>query len=205
MQWSDFLGKTFVFVVLIGFWEGKLLQSCQKKAYVDRKTIEKSGILLRLIWFLKLLCQNEQFFSDFGWKFWNKDVNTAFSASRWTSSAKISFIGINYHFQFILDFKEENFGYSAKKNQDVQNCIQHVRSSRCMKKCFFWISYNFCTFVRTARNTFQSSAKNSLVGSPNCMYVSKWKVRTKWLFFEPFKFNLFPDFERKISSSVMKT
>ena len=52
---------------------------------------------------------------------------------------------------------------------------------------------------------FESSAKNSLVGSPNCTYVSKWKFGTKWLSFGPFKFKFFPDFKRKISSSVMKT
>ena len=111
-------------------------------------------------------------------------------------------LSISIYFRIL---RKKILDIQRKKNQDFQNCIQHVRIPRCMKKCFFWISYNFCMFVRTARNTFESLAKNSLVGSPNCMYVSKWKVRTKWLFFEPFKFKFFPDFERKISSSVMKT
>ena len=54
-------------------------------------------------------------------------------------------------------------------------------------------------------NTFESSAKKSPVGSPNCMYVSKWKVRTKWLSFEPFIFKFFSRLWRKISSSGMRT
>ena len=54
-------------------------------------------------------------------------------------------------------------------------------------------------------NTFESSGESSHVGSPNCMYVSKWKVRRKWLSLGTFKFNFFPDFDQKISSSVMKT
>ena len=41
---------------------GKTAAELSKKAYSDRKTIEESGFLLRLIWFLKLLCHIEQFF-----------------------------------------------------------------------------------------------------------------------------------------------
>ena len=44
---------------------GKTTAELSKKAYFDRKTIEESGFLLRLIWFLKLLCHIEQFFFGF--------------------------------------------------------------------------------------------------------------------------------------------
>ena len=54
-------------------------------------------------------------------------------------------------------------------------------------------------------NTFESSAKKSCEGSPNCLVRVQMKDSNERLSFETFKFKIFPDFERKISSSVTKT
>ena len=53
-QRSDFLGKTFIFVVLFGFWAGKFRQGCQKMVYVDRRMIEESGFYFK--WFDSRYC-----------------------------------------------------------------------------------------------------------------------------------------------------
>ena len=60
-----------------------------------------------------------------------------------------------------------------------------------MKKRFFWFVTNLHICSDCDGNTFEISAKKSIVGSPNCMYVSKWKIRTKWLAFQSFKFKIF--------------
>ena len=53
---------------------------------------------------LEIVSSHRTIFFRIYLKVLNKDVNTAFSASRWTSSARISFIGTNYQCQFILRF-----------------------------------------------------------------------------------------------------
>ena len=53
---------------------------------------------------LEIVMSHRTIFFGFWLKVLNKDVNTAFSASRWTSSAMIPFIGTQYQFQFILGF-----------------------------------------------------------------------------------------------------
>ena len=54
MQWSDFLGKTFVFVVLSGFWEGKLRHSCQKMPTFTEEQLSK--VVLCFEWFDSWYC-----------------------------------------------------------------------------------------------------------------------------------------------------
>ena len=61
-QRRDFLGKTFIFVVLFGLWAGKILQGRQKMVYVDRRAIKQSGFLFRMIWFSTLFSQFAQNF-----------------------------------------------------------------------------------------------------------------------------------------------
>ena len=53
---------------------------------------------------LEIFMSHRTFFFGFWLKVLNRDVNTAFSASRWTKSAKISFFGKNYQFQFSVGF-----------------------------------------------------------------------------------------------------
>ena len=106
---------------------------------------------------------------------------------------------------FFYDFDEEDFGQSAKKIDTFRTAFNMSGGQNVWKNFFFGLVTILVICSDCDGNTFESSAKNSLVGSPNCMYVSKWKVRTKWLSFEPFKFKFFPDFELKVSSSVVKT
>ena len=106
-----------------------------------------------------------------------------------------------------------SFRILRKKDLDIHQKVSRPSGlhltcpeSKMYEKMFF---FGLVTILHVCSdcdgNKFKSSTKNFLVGSPNCTYVSKWKVPTKWFSFEPFKFKLFPDFERKLSSSVMKT
>ena len=53
--------------------------------------------------------------------------------------------------------------------------------------------------------TFESSAKSSLVGSPNCLVRVQTKGSNEVTFFRTFQFQFFfPDYRRKIYSSVVK-
>ena len=59
-SWENIRFRRFNWIL-----RGKTPAELSKKAYFARKTIEESGFLLRLIWFLKLLCHIEQFFFGF--------------------------------------------------------------------------------------------------------------------------------------------
>ena len=61
---ENFLSRCFNWIL-----RGKAQAELSKKAYNDRKTNDESGFLLRMVWFLILLCHIEQISSDFGWKF----------------------------------------------------------------------------------------------------------------------------------------
>ena len=61
------------------------------------------------------------------------------------------------------------------------------------KMFFFLDSIQFYTFVRTVTKTHSKvRLKSHLWVLQTGLYVSEWKIRTKWLSFEPFIFKFFP-------------
>ena len=61
-------------------------------------------------------------FFGFWLKVLKRDVNTAFSASRWWTSGKTSFSGRYHQFQFLLGFWGRRIWTFTKKYQDLQVC-----------------------------------------------------------------------------------
>ena len=63
------------------------------------------------------------------------------------------------------------------------------------EKMFFLDSIQFYTFVRTVTKTHSKVRLKSLLWVlQTALYVSEWKIRTKWLPFEPFIFKFFSRF-----------
>ena len=61
-----------------------------------------------------------------------------------------------------------------------------------MKNVFFWIRYNFThLFGLWIKHIPKFRLKSLLWVLQTALYVSKWKIRTKWLSFEPIKFKKF--------------
>ena len=74
----------------------------------------------------------------------NRDVHTAISASRWTTSGETSFFGINYQFQFILGFSGLwVWTFSEKKIRTFRTALNVSGGKIGWKNVFFWISFNF--------------------------------------------------------------
>ena len=143
MQWSDFLGKIFVFVVLIGFWEGKLRHNCQKRPTFTEEQLSKVVLCFERFdcWYCYVTSNKfyrilaESFKQGCKYCILRVEINNFRKDIFYWNKLSIS-IYFRILRKKILDIQQ-------KKNQDFQNCIQHVRSPRCMKKCFFWISHNF--------------------------------------------------------------
>ena len=149
-----------------------------------------------MIWFLIL-------FSSFWTKvlrfrpiIFNRDVQTAISAPRWTTSGETSFfwnkLSVSYYSRI---FRTKILDIQRKKNQDFQNCIERVRRQNRMKKMFFFglvsISHNCAD---CDGNTFEFSAKTFPLGSPNCLVRVSTKNLNEVIFLWTFQFQFFSRF-----------
>ena len=87
-----------------GFLVGKLREDCQNTSLRWQKNNWGNWFLTSNDLILDIVISDWTKFFGFWPKIRNRNVNTAFSVSRWTTSAKISFIGINCQLQFVLRF-----------------------------------------------------------------------------------------------------
>ena len=99
-----FSRENFHFRCFFGFLVGKLRQGCQNSSLRWQKNNWGKWFFTSKDLILDFVCSHWTKLFGFWLKIMNRDVNTAFSGSRWTTSAKISFTGINCQFQFILGF-----------------------------------------------------------------------------------------------------
>ena len=99
-----FSRETFHFRCFFLFLVGKLRQDCQNTSLRWQKNNWGNWLFTSNDLILDIVISDWTNFFGFWLKFLNRNVNTAFSGSRWTTSAKISFIGINCQFQFVLGF-----------------------------------------------------------------------------------------------------
>ena len=96
------------------------------------------------------------------------------------------------NFNLFYDFTEEDFGHSAKKIKTFRTAFNLSGGQIVWKNVFFLDSIQFYTFVRTVTKTHSKvRLKSHLWVLQTALYVSEWKIRTKWLSFEPFIFKFF--------------
>ena len=129
-------------------------------------------------------------FLEFSRKKFMKDVNTAFSAPRWSTSAKTFFswnkLNISIYFRTL---KQKNVDIQRKPiYQNCQNCLERIQqhSSRAENLFGRVTILNFC---------LELSEGHSNVG-PNiflwclqtAVYESNGRIRTKWLSLGPLTF-----------------
>ena len=157
-----------------------------------------------MTWFMKIFSHFEQNISDSGWKF---------STRMWTLQSpcrdeqlweKHLFLGVNNQFHFFLFLRKKNLDIRRKKVRIVKSAFK-VPGGRTPGKCFCGIVTILHNCSIFDGNTFKSSAKNSLVGSPNLCVSVRRKKPTDWFSLEPFIFILFAVFERNKSSRFVKT
>ena len=125
-------------------------------------------------------------------KILNRDVNTAFSASRWTNSGKTIFFGRNYQFQFLLGFwGRGSWTFNEKKFRTVQTGIEVSGGKIWGTNVFFVMVLNLHNCSDCDGNTFNSSAKNCLLSFSNCPVRVQMKDSNEMTFCRTLQFQFF--------------
>ena len=124
-------------------------------------------------------------------KNFNRDVNTAISASRWTTSGERSFFRMNYQFQFILALCGRRVRTFNEKKTGVSDLHLTCPEAKLDGKKFFVLVTSLHICSDCDQKTFKISSKKSLVGSPNCLVHIQMKGSNEVTFFRNFEFHFF--------------
>ena len=96
------------------------------------------------------------------------------------------------NFNLFYDFTEEDFGHSAKKINTFRTAFNLSGGQTVWKNVFFC---GFDTILHICsdcdESTFESSAKKSPMGSPNCLVHFRMKDSNEMTFFRTFHIQIF--------------
>ena len=160
-----------------------------------------------MIWFLILSSSLGTEFLRIRPIIFNRDVHTAISASRWTTSGKTSFFRRNYGFQYILGFSRLwVWTFSEKKIRTFRAALNVSVCKKGWKNVFIGLASILHICSNCDGNTLDFSAKTFLLGSPNCLVRVSTKNSNEVTFFWTFQFQFFfRILGRKFTAVLSKT
>ena len=136
MKW--FSRENVHFCCFFGLLVGKLRQGCQNNSLRWQKNNSRKWLFTSNGLILDIVISHSTKLFGFWLKISNRDVSTAFSASRLTTSGKTSFFGINYQFQFLLGFWARRVGTINKKKSGLSKLELKCPEAKIEEKMLFW-------------------------------------------------------------------